>query len=72
MRIVEKKPKVSRRRVLGAGTASLIALTVMPGGMIVGAGNLEGQMDVANMIKPELARGRMKVIGATTIGEYHF
>ena len=38
--------------------------------MIVGAGNMEGQMDVSNMIKPELARGRMKVIGATTIGEY--
>ena len=37
---------------------------------IVGAGALEGQMDVANMIKPELARGRMKVIGATTLGEY--
>ena len=39
--------------------------------MIVGAGNLEGQMDVSNMIKPELARGRMKVIGATTQNEYH-
>ena len=38
--------------------------------MIVGAGNLEGQMDVSNMIKPELARGRMKVIGATTLNEY--
>ena len=38
--------------------------------MIVGAGNMEGQMDVSNMIKPELARGRMKVIGATTLGEY--
>ena len=38
--------------------------------MIVGAGNLEGQMDVSNMIKPELARGRMKVIGATTQNEY--
>lgn len=38
--------------------------------MIVGAGNLEGQMDVSNMIKPELARGRMKVIGATTLSEY--
>ena len=38
--------------------------------MIVGAGNMEGQMDVSNMIKPELARGRMKVIGATTICEY--
>jgi len=38
--------------------------------MIVGAGNVEGQMDVSNMIKPELARGRMKVIGATTLSEY--
>jgi ATP-dependent Clp protease ATP-binding subunit ClpB len=38
--------------------------------MIVGAGAVEGQMDVSNMIKPELARGRMKVIGATTLNEY--
>jgi len=38
--------------------------------MIVGAGNSEGQMDVSNMIKPELARGRIKLIGATTLGEY--
>ncbi len=38
--------------------------------MIVGAGNSEGQMDVSNMIKPEMARGRMKLIGATTLKEY--
>ncbi len=37
---------------------------------IVGAGAAEGQMDVSNMIKPELARGQMKVIGATTLNEY--
>ena len=37
---------------------------------IVGAGAVEGQMDVSNMIKPELAKGRMKVIGATTLKEY--
>ncbi|NOZ07876.1 MAG: AAA domain-containing protein [FCB group bacterium] len=37
---------------------------------IVGAGAVEGQMDVSNMIKPELARGRMKIIGATTLKEY--
>ena len=37
---------------------------------IVGAGAAEGQMDASNMIKPELARGRMKVIGATTLNEY--
>ncbi|MFQ6604384.1 MAG: ATP-dependent Clp protease ATP-binding subunit [Fidelibacterota bacterium] len=38
--------------------------------MIVGAGGMEGQMDLSNMIKPELARGRMKVVGATTLNEY--
>jgi len=37
--------------------------------MIVGAGG-KGQMDVANIIKPELARGKLKVIGATTLNEY--
>ena len=37
--------------------------------MIVGAGG-QGQMDVANIIKPELAHGSMKVIGATTLNEY--
>ncbi len=37
--------------------------------MIVGAGG-QGQMDVANIIKPELAHGTLKVIGATTLNEY--
>ena len=37
--------------------------------MIVGAGG-QGQMDVANIIKPELAHGTLKVVGATTINEY--
>ena len=37
--------------------------------MIVGAGG-QGQMDIANIIKPELARGTLKVIGATTLNEY--
>lgn len=37
---------------------------------IVGAGAGEGQMDVANMIKPQLARGTMRLIGATTLKEY--
>ena len=39
MRVMDKRPKVTRRRVLGAGAASLVALTIMPSGMIVGAGN---------------------------------
>ena len=38
--------------------------------MIVGAGALEGAMDAGNMLKPMLARGEIKVIGATTLNEY--
>jgi len=37
---------------------------------IVGAGAMEGSMDASNMIKPALARGKIRVIGATTIKEY--
>ena len=37
---------------------------------LVGAGNPAGGMDAANLIKPALARGTLKVIGATTIEEY--
>lgn len=37
---------------------------------IVGAGAAEGGNDVANLLKPALARGEMKVIGATTLNEY--
>ncbi|BDU51566.1 ATP-dependent chaperone ClpB [Haliovirga abyssi] len=37
---------------------------------IVGAGKTEGAMDAGNLLKPMLARGEIKVIGATTIDEY--
>ena len=37
---------------------------------IVGAGNAEGAMDAANIIKPALARGELQCIGATTLDEY--
>ena len=37
---------------------------------ILGAGNAEGAMDAANMLKPMLARGEVRVIGATTLAEY--
>ncbi|PID86358.1 type VI secretion system ATPase TssH [Candidatus Gracilibacteria bacterium] len=37
---------------------------------IVGAGAQEGQADAGNLLKPSLARGDMKLIGATTINEY--
>lgn len=37
---------------------------------IVGAGSSEGSIDAANILKPALARGRVKLIGATTVSEY--
>ena len=37
---------------------------------IVGAGAAEGSMDAGNMIKPMLARGELRMIGATTLDEY--
>ena len=37
---------------------------------IVGAGGAEGAIDASNMLKPALARGKLRAIGATTINEY--
>ena len=37
---------------------------------LVGAGGAEGAMDAGNMIKPMLARGELRMIGATTLDEY--
>ena len=38
--------------------------------MLIGAGKSSGAMDAANILKPELARGRLRIIGATTLDEY--
>jgi len=38
--------------------------------LVVGAGNAEGSADAANLLKPELARGSLRCIGATTLDEY--
>ena len=37
---------------------------------LVGAGNAEGSMDAGNMLKPALARGDLRCVGATTLDEY--
>ena len=37
---------------------------------IVGAGKTEGSMDASNMLKPMLARGELRCVGATTLDEY--
>ena len=38
--------------------------------LLVGAGAAEGALDAANMLKPALARGKLHLIGATTLDEY--
>ncbi len=38
--------------------------------LLVGAGSSEGSMDAANILKPALARGELRCIGATTMDEY--
>ena len=37
---------------------------------VVGAGKADGAMDAGNLLKPALARGELRCIGATTIDEY--
>ncbi len=37
---------------------------------LIGAGGAEGALDASNILKPELARGKIRVIGATTLDEY--
>ena len=38
---------------------------------VVGAGGAEGAIDASNILKPALARGEIRLIGATTFGEFH-
>jgi ATP-dependent Clp protease ATP-binding subunit ClpB len=38
---------------------------------IIGAGAAEGALDASNMLKPALARGELRCVGATTLDEYH-
>ena len=38
--------------------------------MVVGAGSAEGSLDIANILKPALAKGKIRLVGATTLDEY--
>ncbi len=51
MRLVNKKSTLSRRRLLGTGGVSLMAITIMPGGLIVGADSAWAA--TAKALKPE-------------------
>jgi ATP-dependent Clp protease ATP-binding subunit ClpB len=52
------------------GAAGGIVLFIDELHTLVGAGAAEGAMDAANMLKPALARGELRCIGATTLDEY--
>ncbi|MFN2469733.1 MAG: ATP-dependent chaperone ClpB [Gaiellaceae bacterium] len=60
------------KAVLGeiANAAGEIVLFIDELHTIVGAGAAEGAVDAANMLKPMLARGELRAIGATTLDEY--
>ena len=53
------------------GRTERIILFVDEMHMLVGAGAAEGAVDAANILKPALARGSLRLIGATTLKEYH-
>ncbi len=54
-----------------AATAKNVILFIDEVHTIVGAGAAEGAIDAANILKPQLSRGEIQIIGATTFSEYH-
>ncbi len=64
----EERLKAVLKEVEGA--AGQIILFIDEIHTIVGAGAAEGSMDAANLLKPALARGELRCIGATTLDEY--
>ncbi|WP_409239982.1 ATP-dependent Clp protease ATP-binding subunit [Streptomyces sp. PA5.6] len=63
----EERLKDVLKEVLGRGDIIVFIDEVH---MLVGAGAAEGSIDAANILKPMLSRGEMKLIGATTHDEY--
>ena len=68
-RRVRGAPEGGARRDQGESTAAIV-LFIDELHTIVGAGAAEGAVDAANLLKPMLARGELRCIGATTLDEY--
>ncbi len=58
------------KNIIGEAKGGDIILFVDEMHTIVGAGSAEGSVDASNILKPPLARGEIRLIGATTPGEY--
>ncbi|HSH75595.1 MAG TPA: ATP-dependent chaperone ClpB, partial [Longimicrobiales bacterium] len=64
----EERMKAVLKEITEAGGRYVIFIDEMH--TIVGAGAAEGAVDAGNMLKPPLARGELRVVGATTLDEY--
>ncbi len=64
----EDRLKAVLKEITGSGGEIILFIDEMH--TLVGAGSAEGAMDASNMLKPALARGELRCIGATTINEF--
>lgn len=64
----EERLKAVVKEVVGAEGAIILFIDEIH--TLVGAGKTDGAMDAANILKPALARGELRAVGATTLDEY--
>ena len=64
----EERLKATLREITESGGRYVVFLDELH--TVVGAGGAQGAVDASNMLKPALARGQLRMIGATTLDEY--